>query len=53
MKSFKDRYEKLNQFTITLTKMAKNGSYEIGKDYADHTKRLTYSAPEKPKRSLL
>ena len=27
--------------------MAKNESYEIGKDYADHTKEIDpYSAPE-------
>ena len=49
MKSFKDRYGKDGKsvYYATLTKMAKNESYEIGKDYADHTKEIDpYSAPE-------
>ena len=49
MKSFKDLYGKdaKSVYYATLTKMAKNESYEIGKDYADHTKEIDpYSAPE-------
>ena len=52
MKSFKDRYGKDGKsvYYATLTKMAKNESYEIGKDYADHTKEIDpYSAPKSEK----
>ena len=55
MKSFKDLYGKdaKSVYYATLTKMAKNESYEIGKDYADHTKEIDpYSAPQEEKSTL-
>ena len=55
MKSFKDLYGKdaKSVYYATLTKMAKSESYEIGKDYADHTKEIDpYSAPQNEKTTL-